>query len=230
MPYLSRQDNVFILNLGEEGTVDTENRITPTWVAEVNICLDEVEDSTGAAALVTTGAGKFYSNGFEPQLFAGAPGDVAAYLLSAQLLFARVLAFPLPTVAALQGHTYAAGAIFAMAHDARVMRTDRGFFCLPEINLGLALPDGLIIPGGMAELLLARLPGQTAHQAILAGRRYGGPEARDAGIVDVAVGCDDVLPVAVERAAAVAQTRGPALGTMKKWIYRDIIKALESLN
>ncbi|WP_165803512.1 enoyl-CoA hydratase-related protein [Mycobacteroides abscessus] len=174
----------------------------------------------------TTGTGKFYSNGFDPTLFVGEPADVAAYLGAAQLLFARMLTLPMPTVAALQGHTYAAGAIFAMAHDTRIMRADRGFFCLPEIYLGLALPDGLIIPESMAALLHCRMPAQTAHEAILGGRRFGGPEALTAGIVQAALSEDEVVPCAVERAAKLADTRGPALGAMKNWMYRDVVGML----
>jgi hypothetical protein len=36
--------------------------------------------------------------------------------------FIRMLTFPMITVAALNGHVFAAGAMFALAHDYRVMR------------------------------------------------------------------------------------------------------------
>ncbi|WP_435591921.1 enoyl-CoA hydratase/isomerase family protein [Nocardia sp. bgisy118] len=225
MPHLRREDAVFVLDLGEPDQLDTENRFTPEWMDAVHACLDEVQAADGPKALVTTGSGKFFSNGFEPERFLR-PG-VDDYLLAGQRVFERVLTFPAPTIAAIQGHAFGAGAILAMAHDGRVMRGDRGYFCLPEITLPLTQSDdGLVIPGGMADLLTARLPGPAAHEAMLTGRRYGGHDALAAGIVDVLEEHERLLPVALARAGALAGTAGPKLGAMKRWMYRDVVAGL----
>ena len=42
------------------------------------------------------------------------------------------------------GHTYALGALLALAHDHRLMKTERGWFCLPEIQLKLPFTSGLV--------------------------------------------------------------------------------------
>jgi enoyl-CoA hydratase/carnithine racemase len=75
-----------------------------------------------------------------------------AFIARVQALFARVLGVGVPSVAALQGHTFAAGAMLALAHDQRVMRADRGFFCLPEVDIKIPFTRG------MAALIAARLP------------------------------------------------------------------------
>ena len=105
----------------------------------------------GPRALVTAATGKFFSNGLDLE-WLGAHGDQNEdYIARVHALFARVLALPVVTVAALQGHTFAAGAMLALAHDLRVMRADRGFWCLPEADIGIPFATG------MSALIQARL-------------------------------------------------------------------------
>ncbi|MEU6366663.1 enoyl-CoA hydratase/isomerase family protein [Streptomyces sp. NPDC046931] len=107
------------------------------------------------------------------------------------------------------GHTFAAGAMFSLAHDFRVMRADRGFRCLPEADINVPFTPG------MCALIQSRLAPQTAHEAMVTGRRYGGSDAAAAGIVDRAVEEDAVLSTAVEIAEAQLSKAGDTLGTIK---------------
>jgi len=154
MPELDRQDNVFILDFG-----DTENRFHPDWIASVNAALDEVEKAEGPRALVTTATGKFYSNGLDLEWSSTHPDQRHEYRASVHELFARVLSFPVITVTAIQGHAFGAGAMLALAHDFRVMRADRGFWCLPEADIGMAFSPG------MAALIQRRLAPQAKFVA-----------------------------------------------------------------
>ena len=134
MPELDRHDDVFVLDIG-----DTENRFHPDWLASVSDLLDKVEKAEGPRALVTAATGKFFSNGLDLDWLSAHPDDGGQYLAAIHELLARVLALPVITVAALQGHTFAAGAMFSLAHDFRVMRADRGYWCLPEADINLPL-------------------------------------------------------------------------------------------
>jgi enoyl-CoA hydratase/carnithine racemase len=137
-----------------------------------------------------------------------------------QALLGQMLALPVPTVAAIQGHCFAAGAMFAVAHDFRVMRADRGFFCLPEVDIHIPFTPS------MAALIQARLSKATAHEAMTTGRRYGGTDAAAAGIADAAVPEGEVLSAAVERAAALAAKHGPTLGAIKEGMYTQTLALL----
>lgn len=215
MAKLDRDGDVFVLDLG-----DTENRFNGDSMAELSALLDEVAHAEGPRALVTTATGKYWSNGLDLDWAMADPERFGPLVASAHGMLARVLAMPVITIAAVTGHCYAAGAMLSVAHDFRVMREDRGYWCLPEVDLGLPFTPG------MNALLVARLPRRTAHEAMTTGRRYTAPEALAAGIVDATASVDEVLSAAVERAAPLAAKAGPALGEIKTRMYADALAAL----
>jgi enoyl-CoA hydratase/carnithine racemase len=198
-----------------------ENRFNPASLAAIEAALDDFETTDGSGALVISGDGKFFSNGLDIDWMASAsPGDAEEMLRQAQRLLARILVFPAATVAAVNGHAFAAGAMLALACDSRVMREDRGYFCLPEVDLGF------VFTAGMTGLLQARLPAATAHQAMVTGRRYGGTEAVTAGIAEEAVPAGRVLAAAAERAAALAAKPRATVAAIKRGLYGDVVAAL----
>src|SRR5215470_14598218 len=217
MPTLERHDDVFVLNLG-----DGENRFHPDWIAAVNGALDEVENADGPRALVTAATGKFFSNGLDLEWLGANPDRYQEYVVSVHALFARMLSLPLITVAALQGHTFAAGAMFSLAHDFRVMRADRGFWCLPEAEINIPFTPG------MSALIQARLAPQIAHEAMTTARRYGGTDAAAAAIVDLAVGEEEVRGNAVQIARSHAGKAGDALATIRARMYADVLDTLRA--
>ncbi len=216
MPTLKRHDeNIYVLDLGEG-----ENRFTLEWMAAVSASLDEVDAADGPRALLTVASGKIWSNGLDLDWLGSNLARAGEYTDRVQELFARTLTTQYPTVAVLQGHTFAAGALLALAHDVRVMRADRGFFCLPEVDIGIPFAPG------MSELVQCRLSHATAHEAMTTGRRYGGTEALDAGIVTAALPLDELVPFASEWAGTQAAKAGPTLRTIRKTMYRTAIDLL----
>jgi enoyl-CoA hydratase/carnithine racemase len=217
MPHLARSGDVWLLNLG-----DGENRLNPGWVSDIGHALAEIERATGPRALVTCADGKFWSNGLDLDWMGQHPGEADGFLRDTHRLLARLLVLPVPTVAAVQGHVFAAAVMFACAHDQVVMRADRGFWCLPEVDLGLSFTPG------MDALLRARLPARAAQRAMTTGRRYGGTEALAAGLVDATAAAGEVLPAALALAGPLATTAGQALGLIKQQMYGGVVTALEA--
>jgi enoyl-CoA hydratase/carnithine racemase len=136
-------------------------------------------------------------------------------------LFTRVLSMPCATVAAQNGHTFAAGAMLAICHDHRIMREDRGYWCLPEVDLGMPFTEG------MNALIPARLPAMTAHEAMVTGRRYSGTEALAAGIVNEVAADDQVLPRSIEVAQSLASKAGPGIAGIRTHLYAHVIGHLQ---
>jgi enoyl-CoA hydratase/carnithine racemase len=215
VPTLDRDGDVRILDLGSD-----ENRFSPDWLAAVGDARAEVATADGPRALVTKATGKFWSNGLDLD-WLGAHGDqLASYVDSIHAVFAQMLVLPVPTVAAVQGHCFAGGAMLALAHDWRYMRADRGFLCLPEVDIHIPFTPG------MSGLIQSKLTPATATDAMTTGRRYGGAEAAAAGIVTEAVDEEKVFARAVEHAAALTGKAGPTLGTIKERMYAGPVAAL----
>jgi enoyl-CoA hydratase/carnithine racemase len=110
--------------------------------------------------------------------------------------------------------------MLALAHDWRVMRADRGFFCLPEADINIPF-----LPG-MSALIQAKLTAVTATDSMLTARRYGGQDAVAAGIVTLAAGEDDVLAKAVELVAPQAGKDPHTLGVIKERMYADVVRIM----
>ncbi len=215
---LRREGAVFVLTMNAG-----ENRFNRQFVGAMDSALDEVERSTGAAALVTTGGSeKFYSNGLDLDWMMGDGKDQVQETLRAVFrMLARILGSPVPSVAAINGHAFAGGAMLAAAHDYRVMREDRGFFCLPEVDLGMPLAPG------MAALLNAKIHPHVLRDLLLSGRRIGGGEALALNVVDEVAPGERVLARAIERAASLAGKDRGAYAALKRSMWGDAVAVLE---
>ncbi len=214
---LDRRGGVYVLAM-KAG----ENRFNRDFLSELSLALDEVESSKEATALVTVGEGKFYSNGLDLQWMSQQSRDEAmAFVADMLLVFARLLEFPLPTVAAMNGHAFAAGGMMTLAHDYRIMRGDRGYFCLPEIDIEIPLTHG------MAALIKQKLGGDLLRDCVLQGLRIGGEEACRRGLVDDAVAEDQVLPTAIDMAAALSGKDRSTYAALKRNIYGETLAVLK---
>ena len=204
---VTHRDAVTILDLG-----DTENRFSPELLDELEAALDEVVAGE-ATALVTTATGKFFSNGLDLDWLTAHPDQWAPYAGRVQHLLARVLTLPVPTIAAVNGHAFGAGAMLALAHGFRIMREDRGFLCFPEVDIRIPFTPG------MSALILAKTTPQTAVLAMTTGRRFGGTDAYAAALVDVTADESGLLDSATALVAPLVGKDIATLGTIKATMY-----------
>ncbi len=192
---------------------DGENRLNHDSLARLHGVLDELEATPGPLAVVLTGTGKFFSNGLDLARFGHDPEEFATTLVELQRTIGRLFLFPAYTVAAINGHCFAGGALLSCAFDYRVMREDRGYWCMNEAEIGLALTEALW------SILAERLPHATAERAATTAHRFTGPEALAAGIVQATLGGDDVVAHALEVAARYATLDRATLATHKRLIH-----------
>ena len=209
---ITRYDDVSVLTWSDE-----ENRINHDSLAELNGALDELEglDIESALAVVLTGRGKFFCNGLDLSRFEPFSDEYESTFRELQRTIGRILVFPAYTVAAINGHAFAGGALLACAFDHRVMREDRGYWCVNEVEIGLALNEG------MWSILANRVPRSTAAHAAITAHRYGGGEAVAAGIVDRTASEDEVLNSAVTVAQAATSLDRKAIRYQKRVIHGE---------
>lgn len=191
-----------------------ENRLGTAAISSWNAMLDEIEADPEVSSVVVTGVDRHWSTGLDLHEVADmSEPELASFMRSVDLLLGRILTLPLVTVAALNGHTYAAGALLALAHDVRVMREDKGFFCLPSVDVGIPFS------AGMSALIVAKLPQPIAHDLVVSCRRIGGTEAERTGVVTHAYPEAEVLPMARDIAHSHSGKDAATLTTVKRRLY-----------
>ena len=193
------------------------NMVDPDWQARMLEMLDTVEgDCDGAAGLVLTGEGKFFCNGLNVEVVMGLQGeDRERFGASMLTIMGRLLTLPVPTVAAINGHAFAAGAFLALACDYRLMREDRGWLSVSEVDVGVP------IGAPMMSLLKSKVSPQTAREAVLSGKRYTADDAIAAGFADGKATEAELLTKAMELATALATKERRIFKTLKRQLYAD---------
>jgi Delta3-Delta2-enoyl-CoA isomerase len=214
VPTLDYRDKIAVLNLG-----DDENRFSPEHLEQIGRHLDAVV-ADGAQALITTASGKFYSNGLDLDWLSAHADRADWYVAQVQSLLARVLTLPVPTAAALNGHAFGAGAMLALAHDFRVMRTERGYFCFPEADIRIPFSPG------MAALIQSKLTPRSAVAAMTTGRRFGAPDALEFGLIDATAEADAVTDTAVAMLSPLGAKDQATLGAIKSTMFGGAAQAL----
>lgn len=214
---LTRDGPVHVLTMRNE-----QNLIDLPFLARLHKALDEVEaESEGDSALVLTGEGKFFSNGLNlPELMKLEAPEMARFNEEFRRAVGRLVVSPVPTVAAVNGHAFAGGAVLALACDYRIMREDRGWLCFSEVDVGIPLPPPIVA------LIRAKLPGTTARDAVLAGKRFSANEAIAAGFADGKAPEAELLAKAVELGGSLAGKKRDVLKAMKATLWGDVARVL----
>jgi enoyl-CoA hydratase/carnithine racemase len=214
---VEKHEDVFVLTM-----TNGENRWNTTFTRAFDNALDEIEQSSGPAALVTASDDpKFFSNGLDLDWVSSEGehpgGDRSVFGAEVMTLFGRLITFPMPTVCAINGHAFGAGLMIALSHDERIMREDRGFICANEIELGMKIPQ--------PELALFRhkLPMPAFYQTVQFARRWTGPDALAAGVVQQVTSQDSNLNTAIARAQSLSHlgTNRENFQAMKESIYGE---------
>lgn len=200
-----------------------ENRWNTSFVREFSEALDEVELDDGPGALVTSSTDeKFFSNGLDldwvknPEKYPQ-NGDREVFGEEFMYLMGRMITLPVPTICVINGHAFGAGFMLSLSHDVRVMREDRGFICANEIQLGMKIPR--------PELALFRhkIPANSFFETVQLSKRWTGPDALNAGIVQAVGSIEELQEMALRKAEELAPLAADRknFGAHKEMLYGE---------
>jgi len=203
-----------------------ENEFNLEFLNAFLAILDEVEESTDARTLVVNSAHeKIFSTGIDlkwliPVLKKNDITTCKSFFYTLNRLFKRIITYPMITVAAITGHAFAGGAILACAFDFRFMRSDRGFFCLPEVDLGIPF-----LPG-MNALLAKAIPLYKLDEMESTGNRLTAFECEAHHIVLKACHMDRIMAETLSFAKQQNKARAVIL-ELKQRLNKKIVQVID---
>ncbi|MCG6981882.1 MAG: enoyl-CoA hydratase/isomerase family protein [Deltaproteobacteria bacterium] len=155
------------------------NALNEPMVEEIDDLFRTLETDTAVKSIIFTGAGKFFSFGFDVPEFLHYPKeDFVYYLEKFTNLCTYLFQFPKPVVAALNGHTIAGGCMLAIACDVRIMASGKGKISLNEITFGAP------VFAGSVEMLRFCVGSRNAQAILYSGAMYSAEDALQLGLVD----------------------------------------------
>jgi enoyl-CoA hydratase/carnithine racemase len=222
-----------ILNWKKEETTavitmsNGENRHNPDFVKAMLDAFDEIEaDETVSSVIIISSDSKNWSQGIDLQWIMTAYGNkdfqaIKDFMYGLDKIYKRILLYPLPVIAAINGHAFGGGSILACTCDFRFMKADRGFFCFPEIDVSIPF-----LPG-MQAIIKKAFPYYKLEEAVFTGKRLGAVELEAHHVIFKACDNDEAL---LKESLAFAKTfnkKRPVFGEMKKRFNKEIIAAIE---
>jgi Delta3-Delta2-enoyl-CoA isomerase len=157
-------------------------------------------------------------------------------------LWRRILTYPMPTIALINGHAFAGALMLAMMHDYRVMNPHKGYLCLNEVELGVPLRPP------MTSIFRQKVSATTYRRLVLEAARfkvcirtcsqvpftdfYQALDALKEGLVDFLGGLDEALAHIEElklvQKAGKGMSGKAVYGDLKREMWRETVSYLEN--
>lgn len=191
------------------------NAINEAFIDELGMVFNELAADTETKSVILTGAGKFFSFGFDiPEFLNYSKSDFARYLKKFCAVYAQMFLFPKPLIGAINGHATAGGCILALACDFRIMVTGKAKIALNELNIGASIFAGCV---GMLQSAVGM---RNAEKVLLTGAMYPAEEAQCIGLVD-GVSSEEALMAEAKKIADELSRKNPdAFKTLKNLLRK----------
>ena len=201
-------------------TFKGEGRFNPVTLGQFDDAISAAIADAECQVLLLSGEGKNFSQGLDLEYLIASEAEHFAELC--MRVVARLLDAPFPIVSLVTGHAFGLGAMIVLASDYKVMRSDRGFFCLPEVDLNMTLTLR------MNELVCSKLSPKAIRESLLTGARLTAKRALELEVVDGVAALEDLEKLGLATAAPMMGKNRRSLAGLKRGFNQPIIEIIES--
>jgi enoyl-CoA hydratase len=212
------QDHVAVVRMehGKANALDVE------LMRDLSGALQGVRHSQ-ARAVVLTGTGGIFGAGVDLfRVLSGGDAYASEFVPGLARFLVELFEYPLPLVAAVNGHAIAGGCIVACACDYRIMAEGKGTIGVPELLVGVPFPAAAI------EIMRFAVPPHELQALIYTGRACGAEEAARRGLVNETVSADQLLDRARQVAQQLARVPPAVFAGTKQALRTDVLARLRA--
>jgi enoyl-CoA hydratase len=196
------------------------NAIDETLLADLGTALDAARADDAVRALVLTGAGSFFSGGFDLAAPYREAAEARALRRRYRDVHVALLSFPKPTLAQVCGHAIAGGLVLALACDYRLGADADYKVGLNEVAIGASFPRAAM------EIVRLRLPHARAAELVLGAALYPASQATRLGIVDELLPPPELEATVLRRAARMGAFPQAAYAHTKAALVEDAVRRI----
>lgn len=175
---LKKDEHVAILTM-----TNGENRHNPEFAKAMKGAFAEImADESILAMVLTSNDPKAFSLGVDLPWLVARYGEkdftsISAWLKEMNEVFRFAVMCPFPSIAAITGHAFGNGALLSLACDFRFMRGDRGYLCLPEVDLNIQFTPSML------QWVKKAIPMHQITDMLLSGRKVGAQELESLHVI-----------------------------------------------
>lgn len=199
------------------------NAFNRALLTDLGAAMEAAANDERVRAVVLTGAGKFFSGGLDlTEVTAPSQREVFGSTFGSNDGIFALWTLPKPTVAMVNGHAIAGGAILCLACDVRIAARGQTKIGLNEVAIGLPFPIGAY------EIAALALSNQQARRLLLDAELHTADAARGLGVLDEVVEPADLERVALERARLLASYSATAYAETKRRLQQAAVQRVLS--
>lgn len=199
---------------------DNANAIDENVLVTISDALKKAIDEN-KSAVVLTGYDQFFSAGLNLK---GLPDDeagMASFIDRFEAVNLELLEFPLPIVAAVNGHAIAGGCVLACTADVRIGAEGNYKLGVSEVSLGIVFPSSAF------EIMRASIAAPAVPNVLLGGKLLSPEEAVTAGILHRVVPKAELRQQAIEQAQMLAKGPRTAFHHTKLALRAPLLERIE---